>query len=125
MHYRRGLVVMTVLSTACLPARGTAGEINPADVPVRVEVTNHHPLAIELYAVGAGIRHRLGTVHPGMKAVFKVPPALVGGGQVEFHATPTAGGETYRSGGLLLSPAAIVDIVIAAQLFASTAVLRP
>jgi hypothetical protein len=123
---RRAWRVFTVgwlAATAC--ARGSGGEVSPADAPVRVEVTNRFALPVEIYAVGAGIRHRMGIVHPGMSAVFKVPPAMVGGGQVEFHASPTESTQSYRSGGLLLSPGAIVDIVIAAQLFASTAVLSP
>jgi len=117
-------VGLLLAGTAC--ARGPGGgAVSPADAPVRVEVTNRFALPVEVYAVGAGMRYRLGMVHPGMVARLTVPPAMVGGGQVEFHAGPNAGGGTYRSGGLLLSPGSIVDLVIEAQLFASTATLRP
>lgn len=110
-------------AVACLQGSGGGG-VSPADVPVRVEVTNKYALSVEVYAVGAGIRYRLGTVHPGMASVLTVPPALVGGGQVEFHAGPNTGGGSYRSGGLLLSAGTIVDLVIEAQLFNSTATIR-
>jgi hypothetical protein len=43
---------------------------------------------------------------------------------VEFHAGPNTGGGSYRSGGLLLSAGTIVDLIIEAQLFNSTATIR-
>ena len=118
------MLALLVTAPACAPSRG-GGAVSPADVPVRVQVTNKFALPVEVYAVGAGIRYRLGIVHPGMVATLTVPPAMVGGGQVEFHAGPNSGGGMYRSGGLLLSAGSIVDLVVEAQLFASTAVIRP
>lgn len=125
---RRGSRVLMLgpllAAVACLQGSGGSG-VSPADARVRVEVTNKYALSVEVYAVGAGIRYRLGTVHPGMASVLAVPPALVGGGPVEFHAGPTnTGGGFYRSGGLLLSAGTIVDLVIEAQLFNSTATIR-
>jgi hypothetical protein len=89
-----------------------------------VEVTNNHALPMEVDAVGAGTTQRLGTVHPGMAGHFTVPPALIGSGAVEFQAHPSASGEMFTSGPLLLKPGAVVDFVISAQLFSSTATIR-
>jgi hypothetical protein len=93
---------------------------------VRIEVRNKYMLPMEVYAIGGGTKHRLGTVHPGMLSHFVVPHSVLGSGPVEFQAQPTAAaGELARSGPLLLSPGAVVDFVIAAQLFNSTATIRP
>jgi hypothetical protein len=80
---------------------------------------------MEVYAGGSGITQRLGTVHPGMASHFVVPQALIGNGSVRLEARPSGGGQPFRSGDLLLSPGAVVDLVIAAQLFNSTATIRP
>jgi hypothetical protein len=91
-----------------------------------VEVHNKYALPMEIYAVGAGTRYRLGTVHPGTTAQFAVPQTVVGTGSVEFQAQPNADGrQLARSGPLLLSPGAVVDFEITQQLFNSTASIRP
>jgi hypothetical protein len=106
------------------------GEDNPpqpaSGTPVQVEVINHFALPVEIYAVGAGVEYRLGIVHPHMEGHFAIPPAMIGGGSLEFHAQPTPPTRgIYKSGPLLIAPGRIVDLVIAAQLFNSTATLRP
>ncbi|MGE3527559.1 MAG: hypothetical protein AB7I33_16705 [Gemmatimonadales bacterium] len=105
---------------------GHAGDVHPANTPAHVEVVNHYALPMDVYVTGSGINHRLGTVNPGMTARFAVPPALVGSGSVRLEAQGGPGQrETYESGPLLLSPGSVVDFVISAQLFNSTATLRP
>ena len=115
-----------LLLTVSACAHGGGGdEPEPDDSPVRVEVTNNHALPVEIYAVGSGITHRLGTVHPGMDGQFVIPQNLVGGGGVELQARPGGGAQSFRSDKLLLAPGTIVEFVIAPQLFNSTATLRP
>ncbi len=100
----------------------------PADSPVRIVVTNRYSLAMEVYIVGAGTRHRLGTVDPGLVGRFSVPSSMIGGGPLELFARPTpraAQREQAESGPLLLAPGVVVDFVISPQLFNSTATLRP
>lgn len=113
------------LSIAFACARGGADEPHPNDSPVRVEVTNRHALPVEIYAFGHGINKRLGTVHPGMNAHFAIPANLTTSGAVELEASLTASGERFRSGELLLAPGTIVQLIVAPQLFNSTATLRP
>jgi hypothetical protein len=115
---------LLLIGTAC--SRHRSEEPQPVESPVRLEVHNKYMLPMEVYAVGAGTRHRLGMVHPGMVSQFVVPHSVLGSGSVEFQAQPTAAaGELARSGPLLLSPGAVVDFVIAAQLFNSTGTIRP
>lgn len=59
-----------------------------------------------------------------MSATFHLPPALVGNGSVELLAQSSANRQPNRTGPILLSPGAIVDYVIAQQLFNSTATIR-
>jgi hypothetical protein len=119
------MLVPVLLLSASACARGSTDEPHPNDSPVRVEVTNRHALPIEVYAVGNGINQRLGTVHPGMDAQFVVPANLTTSGGVELQAGPKASNQRFRSGELLLAPGTIVELIVAPQLFNSTATLRP
>ena len=119
------VVSVLLLSTASCARGGGADEPHPNDSPVRVEVTNRHALPVEIYAVGGGTSRRLGTVHPGMNAQFAVPANITTAGDVELEAGPNASGQRFRSGPLLLAPGTIVQLIVAPQLFNSTATLRP
>jgi hypothetical protein len=120
------LLVPVVLLAGSACARGHGGTVAPGDSPpVHVEVTNRYALPVEIYAVGAGITHRLGTVHPGMAAHFVIPQTMIGGGPIELQASPGTSSRDFRSGQLLLSPGAVVDFVVAPVLFNSTATIRP
>lgn len=118
------LVPCLVLGTVACGKGATEGP-TPDHSPVRVEVTNRHPLAVEVYAVGNGIERRLGTVHPGLSARFEIPPNLTTSGDVELLVSPAASNQRFRSGELLLAPGSIVDLNVAPQLFSSTATIRP
>ena len=119
------LVPVLLLCTAACARGGDVGGPHPSDSPVRVEVTNRHALAVEIYAVGNGISQRLGTVHPGMNAHFAIPANITNSGDVELEAAPNASSQRFRSGPLLLAPGTIVQLIVAPQLFNSTATLRP
>jgi hypothetical protein len=118
-------LVPVVLLCASACAKGGTDSPGPNNSRVRVEVTDRNPLPIEVYAVGNGIEHRLGTVHPGMKAQFAIPANLTTSGGVELLAAPTQSNQRFRSGELLLAPGSIVDLIVATQLFNSTATIRP
>jgi hypothetical protein len=120
------LVVPVLLLTASACARsGGSDEPEPSEGRVYVGVTNRNALPMEVYAMAAGITHRMGTVHPGMASQFFLPQNLIGGGSVRFEARPSGGGgQPFRSGELLLAPKAIVEFVIAPQLFNSTVIRR-
>ncbi len=122
---RLRVLVPGLLLAASACSRSGAGEVRPSEGPVSVEVTNRYSLPMEVYALGSGITQRLGTVHPGMNSHFVVPQNLIGQGSVRFEARPSGDGQPFRSGDILLAPGAVVDFVIAAQLFNSTVTRRP
>jgi hypothetical protein len=98
---------------------------DPLVSPVSIEVVNNQPLPVEVFIQGAGIVHRLGTVHPGMSAHFEVPPGMVRSGSLELQAISSASPQAARSGPLLLSPGAIVDFVVNRPPYSSTSTIRP
>jgi hypothetical protein len=123
---RTGALVPCLLLLAAACAKGTGADApNPNENPVRVEVTSRHPLAVEVYAVANNLEQRLGTVHPGMNARFTIPFNLTTSGGVELVVGPPASNQRFRSGELLLAPGSVVDLIVAAQLFSSTATIRP
>jgi hypothetical protein len=106
-------------------AKSGTDDAEPVEAPsATVEVRNDHALPVELFVVATGSNQRLGTVYPGMRDSFSVPPAYLGGGSVEMQVR-TAAGHVFRSGPLLLSPGAVVDVSVMPQLFNSTAIVRP
>jgi hypothetical protein len=125
MHGRLRALVPALLLTASACAHSGGGEAAPAAGSVQVAVTNQNALPMEVYALGSGINHRLGTVHPGMAGHFVVPQNLIGSSSVRFEARPSGNGQRFLSGDLLLAPGSVVDMVIAAQLFSSTVTRRP
>jgi hypothetical protein len=120
-----GILVPALLLTASACAHSGGGEVQPTEIPTYLEVTNQHALPMDIYALGSGITHRMGTVHPGMAGHFVVPQTLIGNGSVRLEARSSGGGQPFRSEDLLLAPGAVVDFVIAPQLFNSTVTQRP
>ena len=106
-------------------AKSGGDDVEPVEAPTAtVEVRNDHALPVEVFVMATGSNQRLGTVYPGMRGNFSVPPAYLGGGSVELQVR-TAAGHLFRSGPLLLSPGAVVDVSVTPQLFNSTAIVRP
>jgi hypothetical protein len=99
------------------------GGIPAWDTPVYVVVRNGYATAVEVSAVGSGVNQRLGTVHPGMEGRYEVPHTMIGR-SVELVAR-AANQETVRSGRLNLQPGHTVLFEISAQLYNSTATIRP
>ena len=126
MLRRVGALVPWLLLSAAACAKGTGADApDPGKSPARVEVTNRYPLAVEVYAIANNLEQRLGTVHPGMNARFTIPFNLTTSGGVELLVPSPAGNQPFRSGELLLAPGSVVDLVVTAQLFSSTATIRP
>ena len=123
MHRRTAVLALGLLLASSDCAHQRRAPARGADVPVRVMVTNHFTSPVDVFAVGSGISHRLGLVHPSMSGEFVLPQTLIGGGTLELFAE--AGGARARSGPLLLSPGAVVDFEITNPLFNSTATVRP
>lgn len=126
---RRSWILIAVLLLAGQSCRRASEEAPPLSAdplasPIQIEVRNNHALPVEIFIAASGANRRLGTVHPGMTASFRVPPAMIGNGSVELLAQSSAIQQPNRTGPILLSPGAIVDYVIGAQIFNSTATIR-
>ena len=120
------IAVMLIAGQACRRASDEAPlPADPLATPIQIEVKNNQPLPVEVFIVGSGVNHRLGTVHPGMAAHFEVPAGMVGNGSLELQANANDNRQPARSGPLLLSPGAIVDFVVNRPPFNSTATIRP
>lgn len=114
-------------SSACAHGHGAAtnsGTPQPTELNVRVNVTNHYTLSMEVYANGSGISHRLGLVSPGTVRSFVLPPAMVGNGPVEFVAQPSGAGPVAQSGQIIFGAGDVVDFEITIHLFDSHATVR-
>ncbi len=118
------LVTALVLMTPACSGSG-GGDVEPVRKRVTVEVENQHALPMEIHAIGSGINHRLGTVHPGMRGTFEIPQNLIGSSSVMLEARPSDTGRSFRSGDLLVTPGSVLDFIITQQLFSSTVVQRP
>ena len=128
MRHRSWILVSLLLVASQGCRRGSDEPPLPADpivAPIRIEVKNNHAFPVEIFVSGSGTNHRLGTVHPFMSATFELPAAMIGNGSVELVATATDSRGPNRTGPILLSPGAVVDYVVAQQLFNSTATVRP
>jgi hypothetical protein len=118
------IAALVTLAPACSSGSGS-GDVEPVRKRVTVEVENQNALPMEIHAIGSGISHRLGTVHPGMRGTFEIPQNLTGGNSVVLEARPNGTGRSFRSGDLLITPGSVLDFMIMQQLFSSTVVQRP
>lgn len=125
MHQRAILLFSVLLAQAACGGGKSTDEVVPEGPPVQVEVKNLHALPVSIDATGNGTRFHLGTVHPGMTAVFKVPFNVTSGASVELVVLPSTHARPFTSGPLLLAPGAVVDLLVTPQLFNSTANIRP
>ena len=79
------LVLLAALAAACVSPPGAAGGALRAGATLRVE--NQAVLDVNVYALRAGQRIRLGTVSAHSTATLRVPATLVGSGMgVQFIA---------------------------------------
>lgn len=123
--YRPALALgVLLLAGAC--SRHRTEQPAPTGTPVRVVAHNNFSGPMEVYAIGAGTRYRLGLVQPGTTQTFTIPTNIISIGSVELMAQLIAGrSRVARTGPLLLSPGAVVDFMITAQLFDSYGAIRP
>jgi len=114
-----------ILGLVACGGRQTPEEVQPAAPPVAVEVKNLYALPVEISIRGNGTLYRLGTVHPGMTGSFTVPATVTLNGSAELMASPNTSARPFLSGPLILSPGAVVDLLVTPRLFNSTASIRP
>lgn len=120
----RGSMVLIagMLLTASACAR--RGSEAPLVQTVRVHVTNHYEISMEIYATVAGINHRLGLVSPNISRDFFLPQAMLQSGPIAFYAQPSGTAQVVPGGTVSVSPGDIVDFEITLQLIDSRVTVR-
>lgn len=91
--------------------------------PVTVRVKNFYALPVEVFAIGNGTTHHLGTVLPGLTAEYVIPRSVLASSAVELEARSSSSRYVGSSGPLLLKPGAFVEFVVSSTLFNSTATI--
>ncbi len=98
----------------------------PRNDAVAVEVTNDYGAPMVVYASGAGVLYRLGTVLPGIVSHFELrEPLLASGGSIELIARGRGGGPLVRSGLVDPQPGDTLQFEIPALLRGSAFGFRP
>lgn len=113
---------LIVTGSACAHAGTATNGSQPQ--PVRVNVTNHYALQVDVYAEAGGTSYRMGSVSPGFDSRFVLRRAVLALGPVVLVARPRGGEAPVRSGRLLLAPGDVVQFEITSTLINSTVNVR-
>jgi hypothetical protein len=120
IHLAATLAACAVLSSvAC--GRSThqstvVSETSP-NAPVSVQVTNHNPQDVDVFAVDGDQRWRLGTVTTSQTATFQLPStAARAGSDLRLVVHPIGGGGEYTTGRVTVSPGDEVELQVAAAI---------
>ncbi len=117
---------MLLASWACAHGAAAVSEgARPSDAqrPVRLEVTNESGAPMKVFAAGPGTYYWIGTVYPGLRERFVVPPGMAVRGAIEFLARSSSG-SLVRTGPLQLAPGDVVDFALTPHAATSMARVR-
>ncbi len=122
------LAALLVTASACAH-RSTAQDPEqpqPHAARVSVNVTNNSQSAMEIFVVGNGTSHHMGTVAPGVPRTFELPPSMVAaGGHVQFLAQASGAGPRVQPDEVVVAPGDVVNFEITTNLVGSRATVRP
>jgi len=123
------LAVLFAATAACAHRGGTAADskqLGPQEARVSVNVTNNYQSAMEIFVLGNGTSHHLGTVAPGVPRSFELRPGMVAaGGHVQFLAQASGAGPRVSTDEVIVAPGDVVDFEITTNLIGSRATVRP
>lgn len=98
LHQVVGVALAGVITCACAGGASVPADRDaPRDVRPVVVVTNNNWLDVNIYAVRAGARSRLGTVTSLSTGTFAVPPTMVANGAVMLLTAPIGSPRTHRT----------------------------
>jgi len=81
---------------------------------------------MEIFVLGNGTSHHLGTVAPGVPRRFELRPGMVAaGGHVQFLAQASGAGPRVSTDEVIVAPGDVVDFEITTNLIGSRATVRP
>src|SRR5256884_6107122 len=111
LHF--ALAVLFAATAACAHRGGTAADskqLGPQEARVSVNVTNNYQSAMEIFVLGNGTSHHLGTVAPGVPRSFELRPGMVAaGGHVQVLAPASAPRPPLSTPELIVPPRDAVD----------------
>jgi len=123
------IAALLAATSACAHPGATGGAPAPVRPPaarVTVNVTNNSQSSMEIFVVGNGTSHHLGSVAPGVPRSFDLPPAMVAAsGHVQFLAQASGAGPRVQTDEVMVAPGDVVDFEIATSLVGSRATVRP
>jgi hypothetical protein len=117
---------VALASCSSVERTGTAGGevVSNADA-VSLVVVNNNYADVDVYAVRAGSRVRIGTVTGNSKSSFRLDPSLYPTGDLSLYAYPIGGFGSARSGRLSVARGDEVEFRIMPVIDQSTVVIRP
>lgn len=102
----RGTLLMAfagLLVVGCSPTEAGPGTIAPADPATTVEVFNNNWMDINVYAVRAGARIRLGTVESMSRQTFRLPASTITtAGMIRLLADPIGSRRSHVTDGIVV-----------------------
>ena len=122
------LAALLVTASACAHRSTTPDpeQPRPHAARVSVNVTNNSQSAMEIFVLGNGTSHHMGTVAPGVPRTFELPPGMVAAdGHVQFVAQPSGAGPRVQPDEVMVRPGDVVDFEIMTNLVGSRATVRP
>jgi len=113
-------MMLGVGAGACATGGGAGRYIAAEAEGALVEVHNAHWQDINIYAVRAGTRFRLGTVLSNTTETFTVPPAMLMPGDFRLLADPIGSSRTYLTDPLIVQPGQVIEFNVQNQLSMSS-----
>jgi hypothetical protein len=105
---------------ACATGGGSGRYIATRAEGATLEVHNDHLQDVNIYAVRAGTRFRLGTVLSNTTETFTVPPAMLMPGDFRLLADPIGSARTFLTDPLLVQPGQVIEFNVQNYLNLST-----
>ena len=97
-HSRVIALAFLAVAAACRATEvPPAGEAAPADEDAFVRIVNRNWADVRIYADRGGARSLLGAVTTGRTETFRVPPELVGSGDLRLIADPVGAAVEFAS----------------------------
>lgn len=123
MRFRSGVLLLAVLSLACVH-RNPNEEAVPRAAPLTVHVKNENFLDMNVAVVVSGVTHRLGTVSGNGSSDFHISWNLVQSETFNMIASPIGANGTYVSVPLNVAQGQVIEMRIGSQLRQSSVAVR-
>jgi hypothetical protein len=118
-HHLRGILTLVALSmsVACF-RRGKTPDLSSAEIQAitSARITNKNWLDVNVYAVRAGTRERIGIVRAFDTQVFVLPPYLLDTRGLRLHVDPIGSPQSYQTDVIPVWPGQWIHLVVQEKL---------